>query len=238
MVKAMNCTSIVIQRKFLRHRSRASLEGRIMNRDLLRIRHRAAILIQLTFICFTLKQRIAADVDAATRLQRWWKAHHTRRYFTFGRSPVAVRVIQQLDRRRAIVELCPKTYAVQHHAARVLQRFSRETFRRNMERRSKLQKRETIRIFARAKKEANDRVIRLIEGGALASHEEGPCVHRIAGNVQNARSRSSVLVTSGSPSLFRSLDIETFISPIKPISDGWDESIPDGWDDDDLLEGL
>jgi hypothetical protein len=39
--------------------------------------------------------------------------------------------------------------------------------------------------------------------------------------------------------LFRSLDNETFISPIKPIPDGWDESIPDGWDDDnDLLEGL
>jgi hypothetical protein len=32
------------------------------------IRHRAAILIQLTFICFTLKQRIAVDEDAASRL--------------------------------------------------------------------------------------------------------------------------------------------------------------------------
>jgi hypothetical protein len=240
MVKAMNCTSIVIQRKFSRHRSRASLEARIRNRDLLRIRHRAAILIQLTFICFTLKQRIAVDVDAATKLQRWWRAHHPRRHFTltFGRSPVAVRVIQQLDRRRAIVELCPKTYAVQHHAARVLQGFSRETFRRNMKRRSKLQKRETIRIVARAEKEANDRVIRLLDG-AFASQEEGPCIYRIAGNVQKARSRSSAVVTSASPSLFRSLDIETFISPIKPIPDGWDESIPDGWDDDDdLLEGL
>jgi hypothetical protein len=38
MVKAMNCTSIVIQRKFLRHRSRAPLEERITNRNLLRIR--------------------------------------------------------------------------------------------------------------------------------------------------------------------------------------------------------
>ena len=238
MVKAIYCTSIVIQRKFLRHRSRAPLEVRIRNRDLLRIRDRAAILIQLTFICFALKQRIAADIDAATRLQRWWRTHHSRRHFTFGRSPVAVRVIQQLDRRRAIVELCPKTYAVQHHAARVLQSFSRETFRRNTERRSKLQKRETIRIVARAEREANDRVIRLLDGGAVASQEEGPCIHRIAGNVQKARSRSSAVVTSASPSLFKSLDIETFLSPIKPIPDGWDESIiPDGWDDD-LLEGL
>jgi hypothetical protein len=134
MVKVMNCTSIVIQRKFLRHRSRAPLEARITNRNLLRIRHRAAILIQLTFICILLKQKIAVDVDAATRLQRWKRAHHPSRDFTFGRSPVAMRVIQQLDRRRALVELCPKTYAVQHHTARVMQAFARETCQRNRER--------------------------------------------------------------------------------------------------------
>jgi hypothetical protein len=56
MVKAMNCTSIVIQRNFLRHRSRVPLEARIMNRNLLWIHHRAAIQIHLTLICFMLKQ--------------------------------------------------------------------------------------------------------------------------------------------------------------------------------------
>ncbi len=168
MLKAMNCTSIVIQRKFLRHRSRAPLEARITNRNLLRIRHRAAILIQLTFICFLLKQKIAADVDAATRLQRWWRAHHPSADFTFGRSPVAMRVIQQLDLRRALVELCPKTYAVQHHAARVMQGFARETCQRNRERRSKLQKRETLRVVARTENEVDDRVIRLLNGGSKA----------------------------------------------------------------------
>jgi hypothetical protein len=60
---------------------------------------RAAILIQLTFICFTLKQKIAVDVDAATSLQMWWRAHQPSKHFAFGRS---VRVIQELDRRRAI----------------------------------------------------------------------------------------------------------------------------------------
>jgi hypothetical protein len=123
----------------------------------------------------------------------------------FGRaSPlpftVGVRVIQQLDRRRAIVELSPKIYAVQHHAARVLQGFPRETtYRRNMERRSKLQKRDSIRIVARAKKEAND----TLDGGAFVWQEEGPRIHRIARNVQKARSRSSAVATSASPSLFK-----------------------------------
>jgi hypothetical protein len=191
----------------------------------------------LTFRCFSLKRKIAAD--AATRLQSWWRAHPPIIHFTFGRSPVAMKVIQQLDRRRALVELCPKTYAVQHHAARVLQVFARETCQRNMERRSKLQKRETIRVVARAEKEADDRVMRLLEGGPVASQEEGPCIHRIVENVQKARSRSSAVVTSAFPSLFGSLDIEEYLSPIKPIPDGSVDSIPDGWDDDDdLLEGL
>jgi hypothetical protein len=120
-----------------------------------------------------------------------------------------------------------------------MQGFARETCQRNRERRSKLQKRETLQIVARAENEANDRVIRLLNGGPVASQEEGPCIHRIAGNAQKVRSRSSTVATSASPSLFRSLDIETFISPIKPIPDGWDESIPDGWDDDDdILEDL
>ena len=122
MVKAINCTSIVIQLKFLRHRSRAPLKARITNRNLLRIRHRAAILIQLTFIRMFIKQKIAGDVDAATRLERWCRKHHPSRDFTFGRSPVAMRVIQQLDRRRALVR-CLNRIMSQLDSTRAYTRF-------------------------------------------------------------------------------------------------------------------
>jgi hypothetical protein len=163
---------------------------------------------------YTHKQRIAVDVDAATRLQRWRRAHHPRRHFTFGRSPVAVRAIQQLYRRRAIVELCLKTYAVQGNAARVLQGSPRAQDDSNRESSPAPKRRQTTESCASSTplllRKRKDRVF--IDSLGMAS-----------------------------PSLFRSLDIETFISPIKPIPDGWDESIPDGWDDDDdddLLEGL
>jgi hypothetical protein len=73
--------------------------------------------------------------------------------------------------------------------------------------------------------------MRLLEGSPVALREEGPCIYRIVGNVQRARSRFSAATSSTPPSLFGSLDIiETFLSPIKPI--------PDGWDDEDYLQGL
>jgi hypothetical protein len=96
-----------------------------------------------------------------------------------------------------------------------------------MKRRSKLQKRETIRIVARAEKEANDRVMRLLVA-AFASQERGRTVY---------------LSIRWEWRLRPCLEAWTLrrIYPIKPIPDGWDESIPDEWDDDDdddLLEGV
>jgi hypothetical protein len=154
---------------------------------------------------------------------------YPRRHFTFDRSPVAVKVIQQLYRTDDVLLLnsaLKPTICCTTPRRKSTTGFSQRDFSTEPE---------ATKQNSKARDDSNRRPRR--KGGKRPSH--APPRRRFC----FARARKDrVFIDSlgmASPSLFRSLDIETFISPIKPIPDGWDESIPDGWDDDDdLLEGI
>ena len=182
MTKAMEYTCIVIQRKFRRYRSLMPL---VLRQNARLIKTRAAVLIQLTFRCFSLRKEIATV--SATTLQRWWRAN--RRRSSFIRSPVAVKLISQVDRKRALIVLCPTTYSRYHRAACVIQASTREMICRRQVRKSQLQERESVRLVTRLEKSANDRIARLLNGEAYALRGQGPCIERLADRIQLLQSR-------------------------------------------------